>query len=156
MAEDEQSPRAAGGRNRSESAVISNEDVISAEERDRNRAFSTWFRSKGDQRDLQIRESFRQTNDRIDSTTKIDCMMSGTTVVVTLMYKNMIICANAGDSRAVMFGTTGNDQGWRPSPLSRDHKPEDADEATRVRASNGRVEQSKIMPGTSVFGIGGK
>jgi len=59
MAEDEQSPRAAGGRNRSESAVISNEDVISAEERERNRAFSTWFRSKGDQRDLQIRESFR-------------------------------------------------------------------------------------------------
>ena len=59
MAEDEQSPRAAGLRNRSESAALSNEDVVSAEERERNRAFSTWFRSKGDQRDLQIRESFR-------------------------------------------------------------------------------------------------
>ena len=52
MAEDEQSPHAAGARNRSESAVLFNEDVISAEERERNRAFSTWFRSKGDQRDL--------------------------------------------------------------------------------------------------------
>jgi hypothetical protein len=77
LAEDEQSPRAAGVRNRSESVVLSNEDVISAEERERNRAFSTWFRAKGDQRDLQILESFRETNDRLDSTTKIDCMMSG-------------------------------------------------------------------------------
>ena len=52
LGEDEQSPRAAGGRNRSESAVLSNEDVITAEERERNGAFNTWFRSKGEQRDL--------------------------------------------------------------------------------------------------------
>jgi serine/threonine protein phosphatase PrpC len=83
-------------------------------------------------------------------------MMSGTTVVVTLMYKNMIICANAGDSRAVLFGVSGGDPTWRATPLSRDHKPEDPDEATRIRASNGRVEQSKIMPGTTIFGVGGK
>lgn len=68
----------------------------------------------------------------------------------------MIICANAGDSRAVMFGLGDSDKNWKPTPLSRDHKPEDPDEATRIRASNGRVEQSKIMPGTTVFGVGGK
>lgn len=65
-------------------------------------------------------------------------MMSGTTVVVTLMYRNMIICGNAGDSRAVMFSTSND--GLRPVPLSRDHKPEDSDEAARIRACNGRVE----------------
>jgi hypothetical protein len=62
------------------------EDVITSEEKERNRAFSSWFKTKSDQRDLHIREAFRQTNDRLDSTTKIDCMMSGTTVVVTLLY----------------------------------------------------------------------
>jgi serine/threonine protein phosphatase PrpC len=68
-------------------------------------------------------------------------MMSGTTVVVTLMYKSMIICANAGDSRAVMF--TSSPEGGtllKHVPLSRDHKPEDSDEAARIRACNGRVE----------------
>jgi serine/threonine protein phosphatase PrpC len=81
-------------------------------------------------------------------------MMSGTTVVVTLMYKNMIICANAGDSRAVMFSSSTD--GFRHTPLSRDHKPEDTDEAARIRACNGRVEQSKIMPGMQLFGVNGK
>jgi serine/threonine protein phosphatase PrpC len=55
-----------------------------------------------------------------------------------------------------MFGVADNDQSFKPTPLSRDHKPEDPDEATRIRASNGRVEQSKIMPGTTIFGVGGK
>jgi serine/threonine protein phosphatase PrpC len=32
-------------------------------------------------------------------------------------------------------------------PLSRDHKPELADEATRIINQNGRIEQSKILPG---------
>lgn len=65
--------------------------------------FYQWFRNKADQRDTHIREAFRLTNERLDTATRIDCMMSGTTVVVTLLYRNMIICANAGDSRAVMF-----------------------------------------------------
>jgi serine/threonine protein phosphatase PrpC len=65
------------------------------------------------------------------------------------MYKNMIICANAGDSRAVMFSSIYPNNnavegtprtGWKVTPLSRDHKPEDNDEATRIRACNGRVE----------------
>jgi hypothetical protein len=63
LAEDESSPREgagrAAGRNRSESAVIPMEDVLSAEERERNKAFTQWFKTKGDQRDLQIREAFR-------------------------------------------------------------------------------------------------
>lgn len=80
--------------------------------------------------------------------------MSGTTVVVILMYRNIIICANAGDSRAVMF--TGSNDGLKPVPLSRDHKPDDSDEAARIRACNGRVEQSKIMPGMQLLGINGK
>jgi serine/threonine protein phosphatase PrpC len=127
--------------------------------------FYQWFRNKYEQRDTHIREAFRQTNERLDTSTRIDCMMSGTTVVVTLLYRNMIICANAGDSRAVMFSSTVPNNNavegtprstWKPVPLSRDHKPEDSDEAARIRACNGRVEQSKIMPGMALFGVNGK
>lgn len=95
-------------------------------------------------------------------------MMSGTTVVTVLMYRNMLICANSGDSRAVMFssiytstptGTMGESSSsslWRATPLSRDHKPDDAEEASRIRAANGRVEQSKILPGMALAGVGNK
>lgn len=87
--------------------------------------------------------------------------MSGTTAVTVLIYENTIVCGNAGDSRAVMFsklvstasvgGSTSNY--WKPTPLSRDHKPDDIDEANRIRACNGRVEQSKILPGMALMGM---
>ena len=52
-----------------------------------------------------IKEAFKQANDKLDYSTRIDCMMSGTTTVVVLLYRNMVVCANSGDSRAVMFST---------------------------------------------------
>jgi len=33
---------------------------------------------------------------------KMDCMFSGTTVVSVLLWGNTLVCANAGDSRAIM------------------------------------------------------
>lgn len=74
-------------------------------------------------------------------------MMSGTTTVVAMMYRNVVICANSGDSRAVMFslinsGSVGGSQSvyWKAVALSRDHKPDEPDEAARIKACNGRVE----------------
>ena len=64
--------------------------------------------------------------------------MSGTTCVVTLLYRDILVCANAGDSRAVLFSEKPTF--WRAIPVSRDHKPELPDEATRIINSNGRVE----------------
>lgn len=66
-------------------------------------------------------------------------MFSGTTAVFTLIYNNQIICANSGDSRAILCSQ--NYAGiWNFTPLSRDHKPEEPDEAMRIRKSNGRIE----------------
>lgn len=71
-------------------------------------------------------------------------MFSGTTVVVVVMYNNTVVCANSGDSRAIMCSS--NSVGvWHCTSLSRDHKPEENDEANRVRKCNGRIEQSRIM-----------
>ena len=41
---------------------------------------------------------------------------------------------------------------WKPTPLSRDHKPEDPDEAQRIKLCGGRVEQSKLLPGMGILG----
>ena len=47
---------------------------------------------------------------------------SGTTANVSLVYKNSIITANAGDCRSVLC------RGGKAIDLSVDHKPEDPDE----------------------------
>jgi serine/threonine protein phosphatase PrpC len=46
-----------------------------------------------------------------------------------------------GDSRAILGRKTGG--AWSSVPLSRDHKPSDADEAERVIASGGRIDAFK-------------
>jgi len=77
-------------------------------------------------------------------------MFSGTTVVAVLIQDNTIVCANSGDSRAILCST--NQAGvWYFTPLSRDHKPDELDEAARIKKSNGRIEQSRLMnQGSSV------
>ena len=66
-------------------------------------------------------------------------MFSGTTVVVVVMQNNTVVCANSGDSRAILC-SANTASVWYCNPLSRDHKPEENDEANRVRKCNGRIE----------------
>ena len=81
-------------------------------------------------------------------------MLSGTTCVMTFFNHDMILCANAGDSRAILIsqhegpGLNGSDgeNGYYFTQLSRDHKPELPDEAQRIIARNGRIEPSRITP----------
>jgi serine/threonine protein phosphatase PrpC len=57
--------------------------------------------------------------------------------VVYLNNEN-IYCANAGDSRSVLFS---NDKVF---PLSEDHKPDNTDELKRINAANHFVEESRV------------
>mmetsp|Transcript_69056 Transcript_69056/g.202166 ORF Transcript_69056/g.202166 Transcript_69056/m.202166 type:complete len:398 (-) Transcript_69056:104-1297(-) len=66
----------------------------------------------------------------------------GCTAVCILMSKTEVVCANAGDSRAVLCR-----QG-KQVELSHDHKPNDETERTRIEAAGGRVEE--IPVGTRV------
>ena len=59
---------------------------------------------------------------------------SGTTAVVVMLTPQWIICANAGDSRAVV-----SKQSNKAIPLSYDHKPDDEEELRRIRAAGGYV-----------------
>ena len=75
---------------------------------------------------------------------KFDCVRSGTTCVVVIQLDEHIICANAGDSRAIMiFDDMNNDnlKNTKIYPLSYDCKPELPNESKRIFASGGSVEQ---------------
>lgn len=64
---------------------------------------------------------------------------SGTTVVVVILTPRWIICANAGDSRAIYSKNNG-----RTIPLSYDHKPDDEEEELRVLEAGGYVYHGRV------------
>ena len=68
-----------------------------------------------------------------------DLAFSGTTCVSVFIRGKDLICANVGDSRAIMCSKDSLSE-WRCIPLSRDHKPEDPTESSRILKSNGRIE----------------
>jgi serine/threonine protein phosphatase PrpC len=64
---------------------------------------------------------------------------SGTTACVVLLAPDWVVCANAGDSRAVISRT-----GHKAVPLSFDHKPDDEGEEKRIRAAGGYVAGGRV------------
>jgi serine/threonine protein phosphatase PrpC len=64
---------------------------------------------------------------------------SGTTANVVIIAPQWVVCANAGDSRAV-FSKHGN----KAVPLSYDHKPDDEEEERRIRAAGGYVAGGRV------------
>jgi serine/threonine protein phosphatase PrpC len=63
---------------------------------------------------------------------------SGTTACTVLVTPDWLVCANAGDSRAVFS------KKLRAVPLSYDHKPDDEGEERRVRAAGGYVAGGRV------------
>lgn len=66
---------------------------------------------------------------------KYEVNFSGTTAVLVIQLDGTIICANSGDSRAVMFGKN------EIYELSQDHKPNLENERNRIISCGGRVER---------------
>ena len=64
---------------------------------------------------------------------------SGTTACLVILTPVWIVCANAGDSRAVL-GRAGG----QPTALSYDHKPDDELEERRIRAAGGYVAGGRV------------
>ena len=62
----------------------------------------------------------------------------GTTACVILVTETEIICANAGDSRAVLT------QDLSTYDLSDDHKPDNEDETIRIVDAGGCVQDSRV------------
>lgn len=61
-----------------------------------------WISKNTGVRDHQIREAFRLAQEKLELGTKIDAMFSGTTAVSIILHNNTVVCANSGDSRAIL------------------------------------------------------
>lgn len=66
---------------------------------------------------------------------KYEVNFSGTTAVMVVQIDDTLICANTGDSRAILCTTEGI------KSLSIDHKPDSDGEKERIIANGGRVEK---------------
>lgn len=72
------------------------------------------------------------------STTTSPMERSGSTAVVVILTPNHILCANTGDSRAILqrYG--------KVVPLSFDHKPNNVVERRRIQQANGYVKRKRV------------
>ena len=83
------------------------------------------------------KQSFDILNKKLISNKNIDSSLSGSTCMSILFYRNLIISANLGDSRAILGKL--NENKWIYQLLSRDHKPSEIDEALRIKYKNGDI-----------------
>ena len=90
----------------------------------------------------KILSLFDSLSKNIENSNVIDVYCSGSTAVVIHITKEKIICANCGDSRAILISEKNNGI----IKMSRDHKPELSDEKKRIIASGGRVDK--------IYGVG--
>ena len=83
----------------------------------------------------------------------IDYKNSGTTCVLVIHVGEHIICANAGDSRAILIFDEENDENLnsiKVFPLSFDNKPENPQEKERILKMGGTVEKLKNKKGHGI------
>ena len=107
-----------------------------------------------------IKEIFIKTNEDVKNEITSSVRFSGSTCISVIYTDKKLICANIGDSRAVMGRCT--DKGkkifsfltflieWICYELSIDHKPKDPNEAKRIIKAGGRVEPFKDESGNSI------
>ena len=88
--------------------------------------------------DESIISSFNLTNKSLIHNTKIDCSLSGSTCTSLIINLEKIICANLGDSRAVLARYENGI--YNAFNLSNDHKPNLTSEMKRILINGGRIE----------------
>ena len=87
-----------------------------------------------------IDDVFITINDKLTYNDSINSLYSGTTCVSVIYTPKKLICANIGDSRAVLGRYDKNTKKWVAIDLSRDHKPTEKDEAKRILNRGGRIK----------------
>jgi len=83
-------------------------------------------------------QCFKDVADKLDAQRKIDCSMSGSTAVISLLLNGCVYTANCGDSRCVL--ATMQNGKMVAVDLSHDQKPERKDEYDRLIKAGARVE----------------
>ena len=69
-------------------------------------------------------------------------------MVSVLVIDNLLICANVGDSRAII-GSLDSFH-WKYRAISRDHKPDIKEELARINRSGGKVDSCRDIWGNPI------
>ena len=94
-----------------------------------------YYRLKKNDGDI-IKRAFRHAERDIEKNSDIDANFSGTTCVMVLQVGEKLLCANVGDSRAIMVKENN-----KIIPLSIDQKPDDPEESKRIIENGGEISQ---------------
>jgi len=89
--------------------------------------------------DLLKNKSHRSELLSMSNDTGIGESNAGCTANVILIMDNQIYCANAGDSRTILIQDSGN-----IIPLSKDHKPDDLTEKSRIQKAGGFIIEGRV------------
>ena len=93
-----------------------------------------FYRLKKNECDI-LKRVFRHAERDLGKGEEIDAKFSGTTCNMVFQVGERIICANVGDSRAIMV------KGDKVIPLSFDQKPNDPEESKRIKENGGEISQ---------------
>ena len=97
-----------------------------------------------------IKEAFYNANNDLIKQ-KFDIKNSGCTVCMLFLYGNRLICANVGDSRAIICSCNSSSN-WKVSQLTQDHKPTNVNEMKRIEQAGGIVERCKYEDNDKEYG----
>jgi len=86
-----------------------------------------------------IINTFLMENNSLLRNKQIDSDLSGSTCISVIYTPKKLIIANVGDSRCVLGSCTSKGE-WKFENLSKDHKPNDKEEAERIKKHGGRIK----------------
>ena len=96
---------------------------------------AVYYRLKKKDNDI-MKRAFRHAERDLEKNSDIDANFSGTTCVMVLQVGEKLLCANVGDSRAILVKDNNV-----IVPLSIDQKPDDPEEKKRIEESGGEISQ---------------
>eukprot|EP00195_Chlamydomonas_chlamydogama_P007383 CAMPEP_0202904626 /NCGR_PEP_ID=MMETSP1392-20130828/30372_1 /ASSEMBLY_ACC=CAM_ASM_000868 /TAXON_ID=225041 /ORGANISM="Chlamydomonas chlamydogama, Strain SAG 11-48b" /LENGTH=469 /DNA_ID=CAMNT_0049592355 /DNA_START=121 /DNA_END=1530 /DNA_ORIENTATION=+ len=102
--------------------------------------------SSSSQEATAVQEAFVSLDEQMSQQVQGD--QGGSTAVIVLVNEDRILCANCGDSRAVLARTDGS-----CVALSNDHKPEREDEEERIMQAGGRILYNNGLRVMGVLGM---
>ena len=99
-----------------------------------------------------IKDWFKDTDDELSLQNNFDYNYSGTTCNLVIQLNNKLICANVGDSRAILIfdDNTNNNYNQGIYLLSEDHVPESPQEYQRIINSGGMVDKITDQNGNKI------
>lgn len=89
--------------------------------------------------DEGIASAFEECDQDFYKTEPEKARNAGSVAIVVIIDREMLICANVGDSRVLVS------QGGNGVQLTKDHKPSVAEEAQRIQANGGLIIMGRLM-----------